>query len=254
MTEFKGIAKFHKDLNPKLWWKEKWHDKVTYKLNLRVAFKLKQIANAFIDFMGINRAAIKDIVITGSMASYNYTPYSDIDLHIIVDKERIHKDCPIVTEFLKTKKSEFNNNHDIFIYNIPVELYAEDYREKNVHNGLYSLKNNKWIDEPKLLKPVEDDIAVKAKFKEFSEASKQVADKDEARELLNKIRKMRKAGLSNNGEFSVENLVFKKLRNSGVIGRLMRIEREGIDRELSLESFNFNNIAEKIESLLETLK
>ena len=251
MNEFKGIAQFHKDLNPKLWWKEKWHEKVTYKLNNRVAFKLKRIADAFIDFMKINRRAIKDIVITGSMVSYNYTPYSDIDLHIIVDKNLIHKDCPIVTEFLKTKKSEFNNNHDIFIYNIPVEVYAEDFREKNIHNGLYSLKFNKWIDEPKPLKPLDNDSAVEAKYKEIFKASKEVADKEEARELIDKIKRMRKAGLADKGEFSTENLVFKKLRNSGVIGRLMKIERQGIDKELSLESFN--TLCDNIKILTESL-
>ena len=218
---------FHNTLNPKLW--------VNNDLRPEVAKKLKEIAEAFIDFLEVPKAAIKDIVITGSSASYNYTPYSDIDLHLLVDFDKVHKDCPIVGNFLISKKSEFNNNHDIFIYGVPVEVYAESIDNENVHNGLYSLKDGKWIDEPKKLKAPDNDSAVAAKFKELKEAIEEVADKEEAVQLIDKIKRMRKAGLSKEGEFSVENLVFKKLRNEGLIGKLMDVKKEGIDKELSLE-------------------
>lgn len=218
---------FHDKLNPLLW--------DNYKLKTEVAKKLKEIATAFIEFLEVPKEAIEDIVLTGSCASYNYTPQSDIDLHLLVDFDKVHKDCPIVGNYLISKKSEFNNNHDIFIYGIPVEVYAEATDNENVHNGLYSLKSNKWIDEPQKLKPLDNDVAVNAKYKELSSAIKEVADKEEAQQLIDKIKRMRKAGLASEGEFSVENLVFKKLRNEGLIGKLMDIKKEGIDKELSLE-------------------
>ena len=243
----KDKFQFHKTLNPKLWDKDN-------RMHPEVAAKLKEIADAFIEFLGINEEAIKDVVVTGSSASYNYTPHSDIDLHLIVDREKVHKDCPIVDEFLLSKKSEFNNKHDIFIYGIPVELYAEDYRNENIHNGLYSLKEDKWIDKPQKLKPLDNDAAVQAKYTEIVLAADEVADKDEATKLIEKIRKMRKAGLAENGEFSVENLVFKKLRNEGIIEDLMRIKKEGIDKELSLEeSVNeiYEDLIDSISMILE---
>ena len=126
-------SEFHDTLNPKLW--------VNNKLKPEVASKLIEIADAFIESMEVPRNAIKDIVITGSSASYNYTPHSDIDLHLIVDFDKVHKDCPIVGDYLISKKSEFNNNHDIYIYGVPVEVYAEATDNENVHNGLYSLKD-----------------------------------------------------------------------------------------------------------------
>ena len=235
--------KFHNTLNKKL-----WQDK---ELKPEVSKKLMDIANAFIEFLDVPKEAIKDIVITGSSASYNYTPYSDIDLHLLVDFDKVHKDCPIVGDFLISKKSEFNSNHDIFIYGIPVEVYAESINNENVHNGLYSIKDNKWIDEPKKLKPVENDVAVAAKYKEFKEAVKNVKDGDTAKELIDKIKKMRKSGLEKEGEFSVENLVFKKLRNEGVIGKLMNIRKEGIDKELSLEEA-YEGIINAIEEMINT--
>ena len=235
-------TQFHNTLNPKLWLSDN-------SMKVEVANKLKEIAKAFIEFMGINKEAVTDIVVTGSSASYNYTPHSDIDLHVLVDFDKVHKDCPIVGDLLLSKKSEFNNNHDIFIYDIPVEVYAEATDNENIHNGLYSLKSNKWIDEPKKLKPIDNDVAVNAKYKELSTAIKEVADKEEAQQLIDKIKRMRKAGLADEGEFSVENLVFKKLRNEGLIGKLMDIKKEGIDKELSLEEA-YENLIGAIEEMI----
>lgn len=232
---------FHDTLNKKL-----WNNK---EIRPEVAKKLKEIATAFIEFLEVPKEAIEDIVLTGSCASYNYTPQSDIDLHLLVDFEKVHKDCPIVGNYLISKKSEFNNNHDIFIYGIPVEVYAEAIDNENVHNGLYSLKSGKWIDEPRKLKPLDNDVAVNAKYKELSVAIKEVADKEEAQQLIDKIKRMRKAGLASEGEFSVENLVFKKLRNEGLIGKLMDIRKEGIDKELSLEEA-YGNLIAAIEEMI----
>ena len=235
------MQEFHDKLNPLLW--------ADYNLKPEVFKKLKEIAQAFIDFMGINKEAVKDIVITGSSASYNYTPQSDIDLHVLVDFEKVHKDCPIVGDFLLSKKSEFNRNHDIFIYGVPVEVYAEKEDNENVHNGLYSLKKGGWLEEPKKIAPVKNSKAVEAKYKEMKGLIDNIADKDEAVKLIDKIKKMRQAGLAEGGEFSVENIVFKKLRNEGLIGKLMDIKKEGIDKELSLEEA-YESLISAIEEMI----
>ena len=172
------MQSFHDTLNKNLWNKEE--------LKPEVAKKLKEIAKAFIEFLEVPEEAIRDVVITGSCASYNYTPQSDIDLHLLVDFDKVHKDCPIVGNYLLSKKSEFNNNHDIFIYGIPVEVYAESIDNENVHNGLYSIKNDKWIDKPQKLKPVDNDVAVNAKYKEFEEAV-QLNDMDKMEDEMGDI-------------------------------------------------------------------
>ena len=231
---------FKNELNQKIWNKEE--------LRPEVQAKLRQIANKFIEFLDVNKDAIRDIVITGSCASYNYTKDSDIDLHLIVDFNKVHKDCPIVGEYLLSKKSEFNNNHDIYIYDIPVEVYAESVDNDNVHNGLYSIKDGKWLELPKKLKPTDNDSAVKAKYKEFEQAIKEVKDGEMAERLLDRIKRMRKSGLAEGGEFSTENLVFKKLRNNGLIGDLMKIKKDDIDKSLSLEE-----AIEILEGLLEDM-
>lgn len=234
------MAEFKNELNQVIWDKDE--------LKPEVKDKLKQIANAFIDTMEINKSAVKDIVVTGSLASYNYTEHSDIDLHIIVDLAKVHKDCPIATDYLLSKKSEFNQKHDIFIYNIPVEVYAEPEGTGTVHNGLYSL-NTGWIDYPKKIKPTDNDMAVKAKYEEYKTAAEGIKDGELAEILLDKIKKMRKAGLADGGEFSVENLVFKKLRDNGVIERLMKVKKDDIDKKLSLSKEKVNEALELLEEI-----
>ena len=233
------MATFKNTLNPLIW------DKNNNNLKPEVKAKLNQIAKAFIETLEIPTNAVEDIVITGSMASYNYTPHSDIDLHLVIDFEKVHTDCPIVGDYLLSKKAEFNQKHDIFIYGIPVEVYAEGVGQGTVHNGLYSLKTG-WIDLPRKIKPTNNDSAVSAKYKEYKEAADNIKDGDLAEKLLDKIKKMRKAGLAEGGEFSVENLVFKKLRDTGVIERLMKAKKEGIDKKLSLGEEFIESLSESV--------
>ena len=228
--------KFHDELNQKLFNKEE--------LKPEVKEKLKEIAEAFIDYLEVNKDAIKDVVITGSSVSYNYTKYSDIDLHLKVDYNLIHEDCPIVEGYLWACKSTFNKDHDITIYGIPVEVYAESIEEDTVHNGLYSLWQDKWIDKPNKIPPTDNDSAVLSKYNELKEAADRIQDSEVASELIDKIYQMRKAGLQEAGEFSTENLAFKKLRDEGIIERLREMKKQKIDKDLSLESYNeaFNTL------------
>ena len=219
---------FKNELNPKLW--------ENMKLKPDVRAKLEKISNAFIEFLEVPAPAVKDVRVVGSSANYNYTPYSDLDLHIVIDYDKVHKDCPVVEGYLWAMKTDFNKEHDISIYGVPVELYAEDSRKSTQTNGIYSLSDDKWIKEPKKLAPTDNDSAVEAKYNELREACERVKDSEVAERLLDKIYTMRQSGLEADGELSVENLAFKKLRDNKVIERLKEMKREQIDKELTLES------------------
>lgn len=222
--------KFHDELNPKLW--------NNFELKEEVKDKLEEIAQAFIDYLNIPDEAILDIRITGSSANYNYTKHSDLDLHLIVDYEQVHKECPIVEGYLWSMKSAFNKEHDISIYGIDVEVYAEDSRQQAISNGVYSLLDDEWIKKPEKIEPTNNDAAVLAKYNEIKDAVEKLNDSEEAELLLDKIYEMRKAGLTEQGEFSTENLAFKMLRNEGIIDRLKDIKKKNIDKQLTLESYN----------------
>ena len=91
-------------LNPTIW--------EDFKLKEDVKNKLKEISDAFIKYLDFD-FNIDDIQIVGSMANYNFTKYSDIDLHLIADLSEIevldkdYLDC--ITKYFNAKKSLFLN-------------------------------------------------------------------------------------------------------------------------------------------------
>lgn len=240
-------VKINKRLNPKLW--ERWQEKriggsISYTLKDEVLNKLREIGKAFIEFLDIPKDAVKDIRLLGSSANYNYTKYSDIDLHLVIDFDKVHKDCPVVAGYLLAQKAVFNKDHDIRIYGIPVELYAESTEDNTASNGIYSVKEGKWIKEPSEPKVNINDLAVRAKYEELEKAIEMAGSQDNAKDLLAKIYTLRKAGLEKGGEFSVENIVFKKLRDNGKLQILKQQAKRALDKELSLlEAFQSNNVA-----------
>ena len=53
--------------------------------------------------------------------------------------------------------------------------------------------------------------------------------------IKDKLKKFRKCGLEDKGEFSYENLVFKFLRRNGYLGKLSELKNKITDETLSLE-------------------
>lgn len=215
----------NKQLNPKIW--ERGH------LKLAVREKLIKIARAFEEFVGIE-LDVEDYTITGSNANYTWTAYSDLDLHLIVPGEPTDEQ----RELFMAKKALWAEQHDITIKGLPVECYVQGSQEPHHSTGVYSIIKNTWLIEPKKRKPDIDDAAVEAKRDAVLRQIEQALlsqDLDRLRRVKERITDMRRAGLEQAGEWSVENLVFKLLRNLGVIDEITDQIRELEDQELSLE-------------------
>ena len=178
---------------------------------------------------------IDDIQLTGSLANYNYTKYSDLDVHILLDFGKINDDTDLVKQALDGKRFIWNLRHKILLRGHEVELYYQDTNEPHIASGLFSLLKNEWLKEPKYNPPEIDDNDVKKKAKGIISdidrlhklISKNVTSAQakalhkRATHLKDKIRNMRRSGLHRDGEFSVENLAFKQLRNTGNMGKLI---------------------------------
>jgi len=226
LNESADIVTVNRRLNPKI-----WNDGT---LNIEVAAKLQDIAEAFKEFIGIDINVI-DYTITGSNANYTWTDYSDLDLHLIIpgtptDEQR---------ELFTAKKALWAEQHTITIKGLPVECYVQGEDEPHHSTGVYSLAQDKWLVEPKKVKPSLDDAAIEAKKDAVLAQIEQALlskDLDKLRTVKDKITQMRKAGLERAGEWSVENLVFKILRNLGLIDQITDKIRELEDQELSLET------------------
>lgn len=224
------IVTVNKVLNPKIW------DNNT--LKPEVVAKLKEIARAFEEFVGVDLDVI-DYTVTGSNANYTWTAYSDLDLHLIIPGEPTDEQ----RELFNAKKALWAEQHNITIKGLPVETYVQGKDEPHHSTGVYSIAKNQWLVEPKKIKPEVDDAAVEAKKDAvLHDIETAMLSKDlmKLRSVKERITKMRKAGLERAGEWSVENLVFKILRNLGLIDEITEKIRELEDQELSLE--NQNNI------------
>ena len=225
LTEQRDLITINRRLNPKIW------DDTD--LKPEVAEKLKEIAQAFEEFIGIDLDII-DYTVTGSNANYTWTEYSDLDLHLIVAGDITDQ----ARELFNAKKALWGEQHNITIKGLPVETYVQGEDEPHHSTGVYSVANSKWVTAPKKVKPTVDDAAVEAKKDSILhdvETALLSKDLNKLRTVKEKITKMRKAGLERAGEWSTENLVFKILRNLGLIDQVADLIRELEDQELSLE-------------------
>lgn len=113
-------------LNPKIW--DNPEDPKKAKMKPKVKNILMKIPNEFIDYLG-DDAFVEDITLTGSLSNFNWSEFSDFDLHIIVDLERFGKEEETHKELFNLKKQVFNDKHDIKIFGYDVELYAQVLRK-----------------------------------------------------------------------------------------------------------------------------
>ena len=203
----------------------------------RVRYRLLKIADAFIDSLDIPEFVVVDIILTGSMANYNWTRYSDFDIHVITRFDAIA--CPDLAETMyKAKKSLWNERHNIRVFDHEAELYVQDENETHHSGGVYSLLRDQWVARPAYNPPDIDNSAVIHKTADLAHRIDRVlsssADSAYITAVANKLRQLRQAGLESGGEFSVENLAYKQLRNQGYIDRLYQAAIERQDRALSL--------------------
>jgi hypothetical protein len=224
------------------------NDNGNYKLKDDIREKLLEISNEFLEFIGID-FFVFDIVLTGSLSNYNWSKYSDVDIHILIDFDEFSSGkvssevyMTIVKEFFDLKRRLWNTSNDITIKNYEVELYVQDVDDKHLSSGVYSILNNEWIIEPQKSNPKIDDRKILEKGEEYAKLIDDLSEKSEQgnyimkdlNELKSKIKKFRQSGLEGGGEYSYENLTFKLLRRNGYIEKLMKIKTSIRNKKLSL--------------------
>lgn len=229
--------KIKDSLNHDIWLKDE--------LNPKIRAKLIQVGTDF--FKDLNLPGIvkvKDIIFTGSLANFNWSKYSDIDLHLVIDFNQFDANPKIVEEYFYAQKSIWNQEHDIKIFNYPVELYVQDIHAKLVATAVYSVLNNKWLKKPHKEKFELDKKAIKDKAEAYIYQLRDIrqdyndhqyqAVVDKVTRLKDRIKKMRNAGLERGGEYSLENLVFKTLRRTPFLDILDSFKAKSYDKIMSV--------------------
>ena len=238
-----------KNLNPKFW--------KNGVLDSRIRMKLLDIADDFIEFLGVDWAKPEDITITGSLANFNWDEnYSDIDLHIIMDYSDVDERKEFVSNYFYSQKKLWNEEHsDITIMGYPVEVFVQDVNERHDSSGIYSLEKNKWLIEPEREKLVSSKVNkafIKDKVSEYMNKIdkleyllnkskdneyrlRRVMEKSD--KLFDKIKVERKLGFERSGgkEINNYNIVFKSLRRNGYIEKLVNVKSMAYDKLNSLQ-------------------
>jgi len=228
-------------LNPEIWNES---EDGSYTMKEEVRNSLLTIANEFVYFLGIE-IFVSDITMTGSLANYNWSEFSDIDLHIMYDFTEAGEQKELYKELFKLKKTLFNSTHDIKVKGYEVELYVQDSAEPHFSTGVYSVMFDEWINEPTPESVTLDEDKLEDKANQWMEIIDTVIENvsdDELESALetiekvkDKLKKYRSCGLEREGEYSYENLVFKFLRRNGYIQKLFDFTNELVDKRLSLE-------------------
>lgn len=246
------INPFYSDeLNPDIWSRKEVKGKSQWTLDEPVRKKLLEIGEDFFSkFKEIfGEREYKDILLTGSLANYNYTDLSDFDVHIIMDLKGIDDDHPeILNEAIQGIRFRWNLRHDIKIKGYDVELFLQSLDDPDASTATYSLSNNTWIKHPKYNVPSVDEIELERKYLAYVYDIDQLETRllhgskipsnakdlyKRAKSVKEKIQKMRTESLREDGEFSIGNLTFKKLRNTGYIEKIINIITKSYDKIFS---------------------
>ena len=232
-----------KKLNPDFW--------IDGHLDSRVRMKLLDIADDFIEEIGIDTIKPIDVIMTGSLANFNWNEkYSDIDLHIVYDFSEIDDNVEFLKKYFDSKKQLWNQKHtNLKILGFNVEVYVQDINEPHMSSGVYSLDKDKW-----LVKPDREILASSKVNKEFikNKCSYYTEKIDEllylykkakndkhkiekilikADKLFNEIKQLRKIGFekSNGKEINNYNILFKFLRRKNYLNKLSILKTKCYD-------------------------
>tara|TARA_B100000900_G_scaffold180264_1_gene152862 strand:+ start:2487 stop:3218 length:732 start_codon:yes stop_codon:yes gene_type:complete len=218
-------------LNPVFW--------IGDSLKPEVNEKLMRFAEAFAAYVDLDERAIVDVLLLGGNAGYNYTQYSDLDVHIVVDPKFI-PDCnpDLLDRYYMDKKTLWELTHNVTILGSKAEPYIEKpgvTRKKS--QGVWSIMKKSWIQKPT---PVEGDVDEKEIEKKVNNFINQInslikaSDAEGLKKLVKKLRDSRGTSLQKYGEYGFENMVFKELRNQGYIDKIRTVVVNLKSQSLSL--------------------
>lgn len=224
---------YHRNLNQKL-----FNGDV---LNPDVRTAFLRIADAWIESAKIPKDYVTDIIFTGGNCNYNYSNHSDCDVHIVYDRDAVATGITVDhwNDYLYDKKSLWAKDHHVTVKGYTVELYAQSSNDNLVASGVYSVTRNAWIKKPVRGKYnfKNDPALIKKVLETKSTLDKMIADdvgSSEFEIMKKKLIAMRQGAMASGDEFTFDNLVFKALRNTGVLDKMNAYLGSRHDKELSL--------------------
>jgi len=225
------------ELNPDIW----YYDGESYKMKPEIRISLLDIVKDYVGFVDVE-LDIDDVTLTGSLSNFNWSEFSDVDLHILMDFENTDQ---LLKKYLDSRRIIWNSLRDVTVKGFDVEIYVQDNSEAHFASGVYSVLYNEWIVEPqeeevsidskKILSKAKNWMSQIDKFEVNSNREDPLTVLDSIQRFKDKIKKYRGSGLKDKGEYSYENLTFKFLRRNGYLKKLNDVRNSLIDKNLTLD-------------------
>jgi hypothetical protein len=221
-------------------------------LNSQIRLRLLDIADDFVTSLEVKWVKPSDIVLTGSIANYNWSKYSDVDIHIIYNFKDVYSKTDFVKDYFNSKRDIWNNTHEgLTIKDLPVEISVEDSSNPAKSTGVYSLEKNKWVKEPEdmndseLNKEYIKDFCAKqmTKFDELFDEIDNETDRKKLEILSNKVealyeklKNMRGEALkSKEKEMATGNIIWKVIKHQGYIEQAWEYINKVYDRRNTID-------------------
>jgi hypothetical protein len=170
-----------------------------------------------------------------------------------VDFSEIDDRTEFVKDYFDTKKNDWNNKHDLLVKGYTVEVYVQDLNEEHDASGIYSLEKNEWVKKPEKdnIKAIKlDKFWIKEKALSFMdkidslehdiETSSTDTEKSEilarVETFYDKVKNLRSDSLKKYGEMAPGNIIYKILRRTNYLDKLMDLKTRAYDSEMSLQN------------------
>ena len=218
----------HDELNPAIW------DNGMLKPEIKE--KILALVEEFQSTLDVPLHVL-DIEIVGSNASYNYTDKSDVDVHIITNFDDYGYPQEFIQAAMNSFKANFNKAYDVDYKGFNVELYVENVNSTPTTNGVYSVIQDKWIKEPQKLEAIEVELEpALTEYRQKIDSALKSGSAEEINAIIDELYVMRRNSLLVDGETGAGNLIFKQIRNDGLLDGLKNKKVELRSNELSVES------------------
>ena len=231
---------YNDTLSPDLW-------DTAMHLTPQIRTHLLQMAYDFYEKTNLP-APIVDVYLMGSGANYNWTPDSDVDVHVIVDYSKLQMPPETAAKTVKTAGAQWNAEHNVLIKGHKVEMNIQNSQEQKKYvTGIYSLVNDQW-----LRKPVKAPIQInKNVLKVQYEAMKKYiqncigsGDPEQMKAAKKYLDAYRQYGLDTYGELSYENIIYKMLRARGYIKLLKDRIVSVYDQQMTVDELGGKEVSE----------
>lgn len=233
-----GFRVYNETLCPDLW-DEQMH------LDATIRADLLQLAN---DFYKKTKfvAPIIDIWLMGSIANFNWTADSDVDIHIVIDFSQLKMPNETASKVAKAAGAGWNSQHNVRVKGHKVEINIHSVKAKKPYiMGIYSLTKDQWIKKPVHFDPSIDKALIQQKYsevKKYLESTMQSGNFEAMKDAKDFLDEFRQYGLDTVGELSTENIVYKILRTKGYVKGLRDAITSAYDKKMTIpESKKISN-------------